>query len=123
MSDIELTAVPGETPNPLSVHFEKGFELVGYELNPRQTNASETVDLTLYWRLNEAIAEDYTFFAQVVDAETTRWASQDLPVPTSQWPVGELVPVPMQLSLREDTPGNVYPVIIGMYIQTEDRAI
>ena len=120
LSDIELTAVPGETPNPLSVNFEKGFELVGYELNPRQTNAGETVALTLYWRLNEAVAEDYTFFAQVVDAETTRWASQDLPVPTSQWPVDELVPVPMQFSLREDTPADVYPIILGMYIQTEE---
>ena len=66
------------------------------------------------------MAEDYTFFAQVVDAETTRWASQDLPVPTSQWPVDELVPVPMQLTLREDTPADVYPIILGMYIQTEE---
>lgn len=118
LSVIELTAVSGETPNPIAVNFEKGFELVGYELNPRQTNAGETVDLTMYWRIKEAVAEDYTFFAQVVDAETTRWASQDLPVPTSQWLVGELVPVPMQLSLREDTPADVYPVIIGMYIMT-----
>ena len=91
---------------------------MGYELNPRQTNAGETAELIMYWRLHESLAEDYTFFAQVVDQETTRWASQDLPVPTSQWDVGEIIPVPMQLSLREDTPADVYPIIIGMYILT-----
>jgi hypothetical protein len=120
LSTIELTAVPGTTPNPLSVNFEQGFELVGFELNPRQTTPGAVVDLTTYWRIHEPVAADYTFFAQVVDEETTRWASQDLAIPTTQWPVGEVVPVPMQLTLREDTPADVYPIILGLYILTDD---
>ncbi len=120
IGDVGLTAVSGTTPNPISVNFEKGFELVGYELNPRQTTGDETVDLTLYWRLNTPIRDDYTFFAQLVDAQTTRWASQDLPIPTAQWAVGDVIPVPMQLTVRADTPADVYPIIIGLYILSDE---
>jgi hypothetical protein len=115
LAEVPLTAVPGEIPNPVSVQFEKGIELVGYELNPRRTAAGEMADLTLYWQLNESVTADYTIFAQVVDADTTRWAAQDLPVPTSQWPTGEPQPVPLTLALNPDTPADVYPIIIGLY--------
>ncbi len=117
---VRLTAVPGQTPNPVSVNFEKGVELVGFELEPRRATAGETLNLTLYWRLNQPLPEDYTFFAQVVDEDTTRWASQDLPVPTSAWETGQVIPVPMTLTLDEKTPPGVYPIIIGLYTLTED---
>lgn len=120
LDTVRLTAVPGQTPNPVSVNFEKGVELVGYELEPRRAAAGETLNLTLYWRLNQPLPEDYTFFAQVVDEDTTRWASQDLPVPTSTWETGQIIPVPLTLSLSEETPPGVYPVIIGLYTRTED---
>lgn len=112
---VPLTAVPGRTPNPISVMFEKGFELVGYELSPRRAAAGEPVTLTLQWQLHEPVAADYTFFAQVVDQDTTRWASMDLPVPTSQWPLQEPQPVPMTLMLDAATPPDVYPLIVGLY--------
>ncbi len=115
LADVPLTAVPGEIPNPITVNFEKGFTLIGYELNPRRTAAGETVDLTLYWQLNQPITADYTIFAQVVDQDTTLWANVNLPVPTSQWPVGAPQPVPLTLPLNPDTPADVYPIIIGLY--------
>ncbi len=117
---VRLTAVPGQTPNPVSVNFEKGVELVGFELEPRRATAGETLNLTLYWRLNRPLLEDYTFFAQVVDEDTTRWASQDLPVPTSAWETGQVIPVPLTLTLSEETPPGVYPVIVGLYTRAED---
>lgn len=115
LATLPLTAVAGNTPNPLSVQFEKGFELVGYTLSPRRAAAGDTVELTLHWQLHGVLNEDYTFFAQVMDKETTRWASMDFPVPTSQWPVGRPQPVPLALTLQTDTPSEVYPVIIGLY--------
>jgi hypothetical protein len=119
ITTLGLAASAGDIPNPLSIHFEKGIELVGFELSPRQVQAGKTADLTLYWQLNEPLDTDYTFFAQVVDEDTTRWASLDLPVPTSQWPVGEPQPVPLPLTLQEGTPPDVYPIIIGLYTLSE----
>ncbi len=119
LASVPLTAVPGAIPNPISVNFEKGFTLVGYELNPRRTTAGETVELTLYWQLSQPATADYTIFAQVVDQDTTRWAAQDLAVPTSQWPVGTAQPVPLTLTLNPETPADVYPLIIGLYTLSE----
>ncbi|MCL4263517.1 MAG: glycosyltransferase family 39 protein [Anaerolineae bacterium] len=115
LADVSLTAVPGAIPNPISVNFEKGVELVGYELNPRRAVTGETVDLTLYWQFSQPVTADYTIFAQVVDEDTTRWAAQDLPVPTSQWPLGTPQPVLLTLTLNPETSADVYPLIIGLY--------
>ncbi|MCP4361933.1 MAG: glycosyltransferase family 39 protein [Chloroflexi bacterium] len=119
LDTLHLETSPGETPNPISISFEEGFELVGYELNPRRVGVGGTIEATLYWRLNQAIETDYTFFAQVVGEDTTRWAAQDLPVPTSQWKPGTVQPVPIMLTLRDDVPADVYPLIVGLYTISE----
>ncbi|MBK8986120.1 MAG: hypothetical protein IPM39_08560 [Chloroflexi bacterium] len=117
---VALTAVPGAYPNPTSVNFGNQLELVGFALAPRRALPGQTVDLTLYWRAIRPLSKNYTFFAQVVDPDTTRWAAQDLPSeslpkPTSQWPVGEVQSTLMSLTLAADTPADVYPIIIGLY--------
>jgi len=115
LNSLYLEPVPGDVPNPTLVNFANELELVGFELNPRQVAAGETVDLTLYWRAKRPLTTDYTIFAQVVDEDTTRWASQDLGQPTSSWTEGELQTVQMNLTLSPDTPGKVYPIILGLY--------
>ncbi|MCC6606373.1 MAG: glycosyltransferase family 39 protein [Anaerolineae bacterium] len=112
---LPLEPTPGDVPNPTLVNFENELELVGFELNPRQVAAGETVDLTLYWRAKRPLTTNYTLFAQVVDEDTTRWASQDVGQPTSSWAAGELQTVQMSLPLSPDTPGQVYPIILGLY--------
>ncbi|WP_420644260.1 ArnT family glycosyltransferase [Candidatus Leptofilum sp.] len=115
LTSLTLEPASGNLPNPTQVNFENELELVGFELNPRQVAPGETVDLTLYWRAKRPLTTDYTIFAQVVDEDTTRWASQDLGQPTASWTDGDLQTVQMTLALNPDTPGKVYPVIIGLY--------
>lgn len=115
LETVRLTAVAGELPNPISVKFEQGFELVAYDIQPRRLAAGDSFDLTLYWRMDAATMADYTFFAQLVSPDTTRWASQDLAVPTSDWAVGTVQPVPLQLTVRAETPPDVYSLIVGLY--------
>lgn len=117
---LELEPLPGEFPNATAVNFEDELELVGFEVNPRRVAAGETIDVTLYWRAQRPLDTDYTFFAQVVGPDTTRYAAQDLPAPTSQWPVGEAQPVPLTLTLAADTPPETYPLIVGAYTATEE---
>jgi len=126
IGEVALTAVPGAYPNPTSINFGNELELVGFALTPRRVPPGETVDLTLYWRALRPLAQNYTFFAQVVDEDTTRWAAQDvssesLPRPTSQWPIGEVQSVSMPLTLAADTPPDVYPIIIGLYTLEEGQ--
>ena len=115
LATLPLEPAPGDVPNPTLVNFENELELVGFELNPRQVAAGETVDLTLYWRAKRPLTTNYALFAQVVDEDTTRWASQDVGQSTSSWAAGELQTVQMSLPLSPDTPGQVYPIILGLY--------
>ncbi len=82
--------------------------------------AGDTIELTLHWQPQIELDEDYTFFAQVVDSDTTRWASQDLLQRTSQWKPGGIYAVQMSLPVLADTPSSIYPFIIGAYTQPEE---
>ena len=122
LATLSLAAKPGQVPNRLAVNFEDTFQLMGYELQPRRAAAGEMVVLQLYWQVERPLADDYTFFAQIVSEDTTRWASHDLsPMPlTSAWVTGETQTLTFSLPLREDTPTDVYPIIVGMYTRTEE---
>lgn len=115
LARLSLQPAPGELPNPTVVNFENELELVGYELVPRQAAAGDTVSLTLHLEAKRPLTTDYTIFAQVVDDDTTRWASQDLGQPTSSWAEGEVQRVEISLTLQPETPAAVYPVIVGLY--------
>jgi len=126
VGEVALTAVPGAYPNPTSVNFGNELELVGFTLTPRHAQPGETVELTLYWRALRPLAKDYTFFAQVVAEDTTRWAAQDLGPgsqanSTSQWLPDEVQSVSMPLILAAETPADVYPIVIGLYTLDEGQ--
>ncbi len=137
LDSLTLQPAAGAYPNATSISFENRFELVGYALEPRSTVAGNAIELTLYWQPLQTQEEDYTFFAQVVDEDTTRWASLDYMPPegTSTWPANEVQIIPMSLTISPDTPANVYPIIVGIYtrggggefnrlqIQTEDNRL
>ncbi len=112
---LSLLPTAGETPNPIAVNFEDRFELIGFAVEPRRARPGETIDLTLYVRALAPPPADYTFFAQVVDRETTRWAYVDLGQPTTGWLPGEVQALQLPLSLSPDTPANIYPLRVGIY--------
>ncbi|HOU41935.1 MAG TPA: hypothetical protein PK829_11770, partial [Promineifilum sp.] len=65
---------------------------------------------------------DFTFFAQLVGPDTTRYAAIDTPppTPTGQWTPGEVYEVRLPLALDPATPPDAYPLIIGLYTRTAD---
>jgi hypothetical protein len=112
--------VDGPYPNPVSIFFEYGLELVGFAVEPRRVAAGETIDLVTYWRPSEPLPADYTFFAQIVDEDTTRHAAADVTpsTPTSGWPIGEVVEVRFSLPTDPAAPPDAYPLIVGLYTRT-----
>lgn len=114
---ISMIAAPGDYPNPVDVNFDRDLRLLGYDVNPRRVQRGEPVTLTLYWQAQRPLTTDYTFFAQVVDEDTTRWAAHDMasPSPTSTWAEDEVHAITLTLTPDPNTPPDVYPIIIGMY--------
>ena len=122
LGTLTLQPAPGELPNKVSINFEGELELAGYDIAPRSATPGEIIHLTLYWRALQSVDEDYTFFAQVVGEDTTRWASIDFMPPevTSTWLPNEIHQVDLQLTVAEDTPAEVYPLVVGVYTRTDD---
>lgn len=118
LETVTVEPLAGEVPNPVSVNFEDQVMLVGYEVEPRRVRPGETMEVTLYFRPLRPLDIDYTVFAQVVDDDTTRWASDDRSQETSGWPEGQVTAVQLTLPLNETTPPAVYPLIVGLYSQT-----
>ncbi len=124
---VTLATVPlhprdGALPNPTSLFVEHGLELVGFAVEPRRVAAGGAVAVTTYWRPSASLPDDFTFFAQIVGADTTRYAAIDTPppTPTSQWTPGEVYAVGLPLALDPATPPDAYPLIIGLYTRTAD---
>ena len=123
LAQLPLAAASGQFPNALSVNFHNELELVGYSLSSRQTQPGELIDLTLYVRPLRPLTTDYTFFAQILADDATRWAAVDLPLPTSEWVEGDIQTITLPLTLADETPSGVYPLILGMYTRPNDSWI
>jgi len=119
---IPLAAGEGPYPNPVSLFFEHGLELVGFSAEPRRVTAGDGLELVTYWRPTRPLPADYIFFAQIVDADTTRYAAADVtpPQPASDWPAGEVVELRFPLVVDPATPPDAYPLIVGLYTRTAD---
>jgi hypothetical protein len=122
LQTLPLAGSDGLYPNPVSLFFEHGLELVGFAVEPRRVTAGDTIDLVTYWRPSQSLPADYTFFAQVVGQDTTRYAAADVPPspPTRDWAVGQVVELHHPLTLDPSTPPDAYPLIVGLYTLTAD---
>ena len=113
---VALQRVTGDQAMATDINFGNEFALVDFEIEPRRLGAGGNIELALHWQALGQLAENYTFFAQVLNNEdTTRWAASDVEVETSQWTPGETQVVHMPLMVDEQTPSGVYSVIVGAY--------
>lgn len=122
LDTVALNPGEGPYPNPVSLFFENGLELIGFSVNPRRATAGQAMDVVTYWRPSRPLADDYSFFGQIVAADTTRHAAADIapPQPTSAWVPGEVYELHLLMTLDPATPPEVYPLIIGLYTRTAD---
>ncbi len=125
LGQLPLAATAGEYPNPTLVNFGNEVDLIGFSADPRRARPGETVEVTLYMRGKRPLSTDYSFFAQIVNLEdTTRYAGQDLAPPllrTSEWTPGDVQRVTLSLTLADNAPTGVYPLIVGLYTQTDGQ--
>ncbi len=127
----QVQLVPSESdlgvPNPTTLNFGHLLELVGYEVSDISPNAGQEITLTLYWRALQAIPDDYTIFAHVIDPATTGiYASSDAQPaagsrPTSGWQQGEIIEDRHTLTVNSDAPPAIYELEIGAYQQIDER--
>lgn len=100
---------------PVSAVFNHEIELVGYKLESK-----EAIDLTLYWRSVQEVANDYTIFIHLTDANGMLLTQVDTPpgqgkFPTSRWSPGQLVEDEHHILPVENLPEGKYDLKVGLY--------
>jgi hypothetical protein len=110
-----------QVPTPVNVKLGDGMTLLGHELEKQTFKLGEPLRLTLYWRCDAKLSEDYTVFVHIIKAKGERPAAQadsepkDGLYPTSFWSVGEVVQDPHVFTLDPAMPPGDYFLAVGMY--------
>ncbi len=104
---------------PVNANFARLITLIGYSINGT-ARAGDAVTLTLYWRGDHKMDEDYTVFVHLLDSSGAVRAQADAQprggnYPTSIWDVGEIVRDEYILQLPADLARSDYRVSLGLY--------
>lgn len=105
------------------VEFGERIMLLGYD----QELLDDGLDLTLYWRAERPLDQNWTVFVHLVDSAGTLVAQRDSQprdgrYPTSVWDQGEVVDDRHFLALPSDLSNGVYQVVVGLYsIESNER--
>jgi len=127
----QIAVLPREdspVPNLVDFDFEGRIALVGYDLDRRTARPGETLHLTLYWQALVEMEEDYTVFTHVLGEEDRLWAQMDSQpqggtAPTSSWQVGQVIEDHYDLTIKGDTPPDVYDIEVGLYLAATGRRL
>ena len=120
LPDVTVALPDGESTESIS--------LVGYDISPASSRAGDTVEITLYWHVDQDLQIDYTSYVHLVAPDGTGLAQSDHRpggdfYPSSDWQIGETLRDKHTLTLPADLPDGVYPLRAGMYFQPEPGLI
>jgi len=111
------------SPETGGVNFGNQIRLEGYALDyPQPLRPGDTIRLTLYWRGQQPISQNWKIFNQVIYGDGPMIAQRDgYPVcdgrETWRWDPGELITDVYELPVAADAPDGLYPLNTGMYIE------
>jgi mannosyltransferase len=123
---VRVEAWPKETAVPsaatvVEAAFGPAISLYGFDLEKRAAAAGEALDLTLYWRAQQAPDHDYLVFVHLVADGDGRPVQQidRIPVdwlrPTQGWRTGEVLTDRYLMTLPPELPAGLYRLVVGLY--------
>ncbi|WP_420632288.1 DUF2723 domain-containing protein [Candidatus Leptofilum sp.] len=104
-----------------ATNFEDKIALLAVNVPERTLQPGGQLELMLTWQALAPLAEDYTVFVQVLDAndqivgQIDSWPVQGT-FPTSQWTPGETVEDKYLVQLAAELPEGQYRVQVGFYL-------
>ncbi|MGH2460794.1 MAG: hypothetical protein ACRDIY_18210, partial [Chloroflexota bacterium] len=103
----------------LNARLGTDVDLIG--IDPPKRMADGALSVTLHWRADRPLDEDYTAFVQLLNGAGQLVAQSDSQpasgeLPTTSWLPGETVLDPHSLPLQPDLPAGRYRLIAGMYL-------
>jgi len=111
------TAMQPRPQHPIQARWAEPIELLGYDIG---LPTKDSLPMTLYWRAAGQIAEPYTAFVHLSQADRAHpLAQHDAPpcgdsYATQYWQVGDVVQARIAIQLSPDLSGD-YSLRIGLY--------
>lgn len=100
--------------------------LLGYER--RWPEIGDKVYLTLFWRVKEALTEEYSFSFRFMDQEGQLWVQNDIIpfndlYPTSLWEPHKVIAQPVVIPLPPGTPPGLYQLSLRVYSRRDGQEL
>jgi len=100
--------------------------LLGYER--RWPEVGNKIYLTLFWRVEEALIEDYSFSFRLMDEEGQLWGQNDIIpfndlYPTSHWGAHKVIAQPVLIPLSPGTPPGLYQISLRAYSRQDGQEL
>lgn len=112
--------------HPVNANFGDSFTLLGYDLDPANVLAGDTVHLTLYWQARRQVPDDHSVFVHLHPSGSDLKLLQSDHFhpgrrPTSVWTPDKYVADRHSISIPAWTPPGVYDIVVGIYRHDGDR--
>ncbi len=112
--------------HPTDYQLGEAIHLAGYDLPMTTFHASESVSITLYWRVDVPLETSYTAFVHLLGAQFNSaqgnflWGQVDrVPCdagcPTTAWTPNETVPDVYRVRIDPHAPAGRYKIEVGLY--------
>ena len=116
----EHIMTPPQLRTPLQAELADVGRLLGYVLPAMEVTPGGTLDLTLYWQVNESTGDRLSVFVHLLDAQDTIIGQSDGEpgngaYPTSSWVPGETLTDRRTLTVRADAPAGPATLVVGLY--------
>jgi hypothetical protein len=116
---------PATIPQPLKQDFSEAIQFLGYDFQTEPDQA--IVNLTLFWRARETVAENYRVRVRLVDPAKEpqfTWLSHPLNgiYPTRTWDKGDVIRDTLPLPLA-GLPANDYTLQLDLLHEAEDTPL
>jgi len=119
-----------ESPPPMDqevgVNLNDKLLLLGYDRGWPEVGGK--VYLTLFWRVEEALTEEYSFSFRLMDKEGQLWGQNDLLpfnnlYPTSRWEPHKVIVQPVVIPLPSGTPPGLYQLSLIVYSRRDGQEL
>lgn len=106
----------------MAANFENEMTLIGYDIGERTVRPTNSLPLTLYFKTDHQLTQDYSVSAQILSTNetiTTRFGSQDVPLNSTTWQPDEVQTITLNPTINADTPPDIYRLILKIYTQQD----
>jgi hypothetical protein len=119
---VEITgpAITGEPEYPVNLSLEASLTLLAYDLDPDEPSRGEELKVSLHWRVEQDLSDDYHTYVHLLDDQGQVMAQSDHRpgqefYPSSLWQPGETVLDAHLLSVPADAEIGQYALVAGAY--------